>query len=391
MSNADDARAPEGWPPPRSSRRRRGPRISPSVVFLVLAGMSVVVIVLVLSLTGRLGVAQVDDNEIAVLVNYLNGNKEVVTTPGFTLYLPFVQEIYLLDRSSQEFRMEGEKYIDDNHVPRLTVRAIDGSNFWFEELTILYEIVPGDAIQLLEDSGPGDGFKKNWIKAYARSVLRDEFGRYSAVEAADPTQYTSAAVQSRDRLNELLAPHGVRVTRIITPKPKFDTEYEKAIEDRKEADQEVERLRAKEEQLAQEREQRLATVEKEKEIEMQGLQGELTKDLLAAEQQSIDTKRGADAYAIKRLRAGEGERAEMQAQARGLEVKYTKEAEGLTKRALALEERGEVVVREALVEKLTGIRFTLLPYSRDPEPRRLEHVQAVDTTNVDEAVTQRGN
>jgi len=371
----------EGWPPERAGRARR-PQVrlpfSPSSLVLVLAGLSVALIVVLLSVTGRLGVAQVEDNEIAVVVNYLNGKREVVTTPGYTLYLPFVQEIYLLDRSSQEFRMEGDEYIDDNHVPRLTVRAVDGSNFWFEQLTILYEIVPGDAVTLLGDSGPGDGFKKNWIKAYARSVLRDEFGRYSAVEAADPTQYTSAAVQSRDRLNELLSKHGVRVTRIITPKPKFDSEYEKAIEDRKEADQEVERLRAKEEQLAQEREQRLARVQKEKEIEMTGLVGDLTKELLAAEQQAIDTKRSADAYAIEHTREGEGELAQRLAQARGLEAKYTKEAEGLAKRAQALEERGEVVVREALVEKLAGIRFTLLPYSRDPEPRRLEHVQATE-------------
>ena len=274
--------------------------------------------------------------------------------------------------------MEGLEFVDDNHVPRLTVRANDGSNFWFEELTILYEIIPGDADKLLEDSGIGDGFKQNWIKAYARSVLRDEFGRYSAVEAADPTQYTSAAVQSRDRLNELLGPHGIRVTRVITPKPKFDAEYEKAIEDRKEADQEVERLRAKSEQLDQERAQRLSAVEKEKQIEMQALEGDLTKNLLAAEQQAIAITQAAKAYSIDKKKKGEGELAQMTARARGLEAKYTKEAEGLTQKAKALEERGEVVVREALIEKLSRIRFTFLPYSRDPSPKRLEHVNRPD-------------
>jgi hypothetical protein len=52
---------------------------------------------------------------------------------------------------------------------------------------------------------------------------------------------------------------------------------------------------------------------------------------------------------------------------------YTKEAEGILARATALEERGEVVVRAALIEKLKNITFTLVPYSRDPEPKRLEH------------------
>lgn len=61
------------------------------------------------------------------------------------------------------------------------------------------------------------------------------------------------------------------------------------------------------------------------------------------------------------------------AEASGLTAKYTKEAEGIESRAKALEQRGEVVVREALVEKLLGVNFTLVPYSRDPAPERLEH------------------
>ena len=74
-------------------------------------------------------------------------------------------------------------------------------------------------------------------------------------------------------------------------------------------------------------------------------------------------------------------------EARGLEAKYTREAEGIESQALALAERGEVVVREAIIEKLLGVQFTLIPYSRDAEPKRLEHIDArssVDTM-VDES------
>ena len=46
-------------------------------------------------------------------------------------------------------------------------------------------------------------------------------------------------------MNKILEPHGVSVVRIITPNPQFDDRYETAIEQRKEADQEVEELRAK--------------------------------------------------------------------------------------------------------------------------------------------------
>ena len=59
-------------------------------------------------------------------------------------------------------------------------------------------------------------------------------------------------------------------------------------------------------------------------------------------------------------------------------------------KALALEERGEVVVREALVEKLTNVRFTLVPYSRDSVPKRLEHVDARDAARLDPAEIEGG-
>jgi membrane protease subunit HflC len=289
--------------------------------------------------------------------------------------------------------MQGERFLNENHVPKLTVRANDGSNFFFEELTILYQIIPGDAAKILEDSGSGDGFKMNWIKAYARSVLRDEFGRFSAVDAADPTQFKAATSASHIRLNELLSPHGLEVTKVITPKPKFDAKYERAIEDRKEADQEVERLRAREEQLVEEKKKSLAAVLKEKEIEKTSLVGELRRELLTAEQESIRVSRGADAFAIEKKLDGQGFLAERIAEARGLEAKYTKEAEGLASRVKALEDRGQVVVRETLIQKLGQITFNFLPYSRDPQPKRLEHVQTDSDLGrlVDEEILSEGN
>ena len=372
MSTFDVESNAEGWPPRRRSGPK-GPSIPPSVV--AFGGILLVLAMLIglMGVTGRLGVTQVQDTEVAVVVNYVSGNREVALDPGFKLYIPFVEEVFKIDKSSQEFVMSGTEYVDANHVPRLTVRANDGSNFWFDEIKILYELIPGDAAKVLEDSGAGDRFKQNWIKAYARSVLRDEFGRYSAVDAADPTQYTAAGTASKVRMNELLAPHGIVVTDIVTPKPKFDADYERAIEDRKVADQEVQRLKARFEQLEQEKEQRIAAVLKEKEIELRALQGDLAKQKLAAQENAIKLTQAAKAYAIERQKAGEGEFAQLTAQARGMEAKYTKEAEGLAVKAQALEQRGEVVVREALIEKLMNIRFTLVPYSRDPAPKRLEH------------------
>ncbi|MCP3919493.1 MAG: hypothetical protein GY711_28480 [bacterium] len=377
----------EGWPPKGFQARFKD---KPPVAVMTAAGVAALILLVgaMMAISGRLGVANIDSKEVGVVVNYLTGSEEVVTQPGYKLYLPFVQEVFIFDKSQQKFLMQGTDALSANHVPRLTVRASDGSSFWFEELQIQYEIAAGAANVLLHDSGPGVAFKQEWVKAHARSILRDEFGRFSAVEAANPTVFELARTTAKERLNQYLNPHGIRVVLIGTPNPKFDALYEEAIEERKSADQEVERLAARTDQLEQEKLQRLARVEREKSVEMQTLEGELVKKERENEVDAIQIEKSADAFAARRRAEGEALRSEYVARARGLTEKYTKEAEGLHSKALALEQRGEVVVREALIEKLMNIRFTLVPYSRDAAPKRLEHVDARgNEALIDESVT----
>ncbi len=382
-SPEDEPRRPrrsQSFDPPWGKKKQwggsGGPQFpDPPLPVKIAAGLFIVLVLVIgtLGFSGKLGLTSVEANEVAVRVNYVTGTETVIVTPGYQFYVPFLMDIYKFDGTTQEYVMAGRGYRGANVAPYLTVRAKDGSNFWFDELKIQYELIPGDAVTLLRDSGLGDNYKEEWIKAYARSVLRDEFGLYSAVDAADPTTYKAAPNEARRKMNIILEPHGIVVVRIITPNPQFDDRYESAIEERKEADQEVEELRARSEQLVQEREQRLAAVRKEKEVEMQELRGSLTKELLASEQEAIRLTKDADAFATERIGEGQAAEGRLTAEAEGLVAKYTKEAEGIESRANALEERGEVVVREALVEKLLGVEFILVPYSRDPAPQRLEH------------------
>jgi len=331
-------------------------------------------VMVALGTMGKLGVTSVTAEEVAVKINYISGNRTVITNPGYQIYIPFIEDVFKMDRTPQKFLMAGDRALSTNHVPFLTVRAKDGSNFSFDDLEIQYSILPGpEAALLLDDSGPGDGFKREWVRAFARSVLRDEFGKYSAVEVADPTVYQAARIASEGRLSLMLEEHGLQLIQVICPKPRFDPAYEQAIEDRKEADQEVEKLREEEKRLLNERERKMAGATKEKEIQWQSLQGTLVKDLLNAEQAQIKIQKGADAYVISRDFEAKAVNAQLTQSARGMTATYTKEAEGILARATALEERGEVVVRAALIEKLKNITFTLVPYSRDPEPKRLEH------------------
>ena len=315
--------------------------------------------------------ARIADDEIAIVLDHLSGERRVVVEPGNHLFVPFFQEVRRFDKSPNVYTMQGAEREGPNHAPRLDVRANDGSSFWFESSSVHYALIPERAGELLADSGPGERFKETLVDAYARAVLRDELGRTSAEEIVLPDVLHAATRSSHERMNELLAPHGVSVLEISIPKPRFDAEYEVAIERRKVADQTIQHLRAKRGQLERERLQLEARARKEKEIERRQLETALERELLAAEREAIQIRTGADAYFLEKVAQGEAAREQMMQQAESLTASYVLEAEGLAARLAELERRGDLVVRAALIARLPGIQFDIVPYSLDSQPERV--------------------
>ncbi len=352
------------------------PKMPPKLMGF-LAGLALLVIIGVAAVvSGRAGIVEISDTEVAVIVNYVTGNEEVVGRPGYRIFIPFLEQAFKFDKSPQEFKMSGDKDIDDNHVSKLTVRAKDGSNFWFGELTIQYQLIPSSANIVLHDSGENSSFKQNWMRTFARSILRDEFGKYSAEEVADPSTYTSATANATMRLNESLGKHGVEIIEIITPKPQFEDRYETAISMRKVANQEVEKLKAQAEQLIKERERRLADIERDKATEYELLLGDLEAEKITSERDAVEVRKSAEASRISVSAQGRASEARLLQEAEGLEAQARKEAEGLTAKVAALAARGHVLVREKLAEKFGRILFEIVPYRRDPAPIRIEHLGA---------------
>jgi len=366
---------PKASPPP-PPLRGGGPKFPRGPLFL-LGGAFVIALLIVAAIaTGRAGIVEVDAKEVAVVVNYVTGSRTVINRPGYTMFLPILGQAFAFDKSPQKFLMEGERDQGPSHVGKLTVRAKDGSNFWFETLEIQYEIMPEKADVVLQDSGPGEAFKYNWVRAYARSILRDEFGKFSSEEVADPSNYSLATMQSTERLNSVLNAHGILVRQIITPKPKFEDRYEQTIEKRKVADQTVQKLKTRAVQLERERERRLADIDRDQGTEYELLLGQLEEKRISAEKDAVRLSFDADAFKIGEVAAGQAEELNLIEQARGMAEKARKEAEGLRARVEAVAKRGDVLVREALAHKFASIIFEIIPYRRDPAPIRIEHLGA---------------
>lgn len=340
-------------------------------------GLPVVAVLLVLGLmfSQSGGFVEVEPGEVAVIYNntglgLFGEPARVVKDQGVITFIPMLQRVEKLDMRPQIFVMEGEREIDDNHVRRLTVRANDGSNFYFDRLEIHYQLLPGSAADVIANNGTGDEYKWRAIRVHSREVLRDEFGKHSFLEIANPGTYDQATSRAKEALNERLMPLGLEVTNIPPPKPKFDVRVETAIEERQNAEQEVEVQEEKRNKLKQEAGRRIQQVEQEKNAEYQQLLGELEARKQQANNALIASKREADKYFIEREAAGQALRDEQVTRAKANEVAYRKEAEGLVSQILAVGDQGPDVLNREIAEHVIPQlqRVKASPYIRQTTP-----------------------
>lgn len=314
------------------------------------------------------GLARVDDGQVAVVVDHAHATSRVSSAPGLRPFVPWFQEVFALDKRPIEFRFEGNEKGTLNRFPRLVVRANDGSSFWFDTFTLQYALTPNAAARVLADSGPGNAYQEKLVNAFARSVLRDEFGYFSCEEIVRPENLHAATNEARRRLNEYLKPHGIEVLEVAVAKPRFDPLYEKAIERRKVGNQEIEHLRAQIDTLEQERHQRISRALEEKESELMVRHGNLARDRLAAEQEAIKTRNAADVFALQKRAEAKTLADKRSAEADALVARYTLEADGLKAHADALAVQGEDTVRAALIDRLATIEFNIQPFVQPEAP-----------------------
>lgn len=354
-----------------------------AVCFLIVAGELLV---------GNGGFVEVEPGEVAVIYNNtglsLFGERQrTVVDQGALTFIPGIHSVHVLERRPQVFVMSNDevgklrgpaKEADIARVSKsLTVRANDGSNFYFDRLEIHYQITPAEAAKVVETSGQRDGFKVQLVGTHAREILRDEFGRYDFLEIANPATYGAATTEAKKRLNERLAPYGVMITQIVTPKPKFEARVEKAIEDRQNAEQEVEVQEEKRHKLEQEKGLKIQSVEQTKNAEYQALIAELEARKKASSNTLLSVKREADKYAIETKASGEAYRTEKVTRAKANEVAYKKEAEGLVAKITAVGAAGPDVLNRVIAEKvfpqLENVSAT--PLIKPSTPIDIRHIQ----------------
>jgi hypothetical protein len=332
----------------------------------VAAGALVLVIVLFRSCTS------IDAGEVAVRINNVTGSTEVITQPGLVMRLPFgIHTVYKMDVSPQTFHLRGKENKSPLEGRELDVRASDGSSFAFNDTTLLFRAIPTKADETLRDSGLGHAYYE-WMLPYARSILRDEFGRESTISVSNPTSFAAAEDKAKQRLNKLLGEHGIEVTSIVTPRPRFAKEYEDLIEERNQTENQLAVIDSELARAKTERDRKLAEVERDQNKIVQTKRAELETQLATAVTSQTQTHREVDTYKIEKVASGQASLSASKSSAE--QLKGQLDAQYLARKAEIDAFKNQPVERvmERLGERLQGVTIEIQPYRNDGSPQRVQ-------------------
>lgn len=333
---------------------------------------------------GGAGLTEIEPGEVAVIYNttglsLFGPERRVIAEQGTVSYVPWFQRVETLDIRPQVMIMQGDRDTDVGHVKRLTVRASDGSNFWFGKLEIHYQLDPSKADVIIETHGRGDAYKQEALLTHSREVLRDEFGRYSFLQAADPSSYSKATTLSKTTLNQRLKPSGIEITQILTPKPSFDAAVETAIKERQTAEQAVQVNAKQRERLVKEKERKIQEIREQKSAEFQTLAAELAAKQQQAANELVSVQRSAETYAIGRVAEAKAIFAEKSNRAAAAAEAAKERARGLAAKINAVGAAGPDVLNLEIAKNVFPQlqNVTAVPYAQPvPTTLNVRHLEA---------------
>jgi len=290
-----------------------------------------------------------DKTEVGVRTRKLGlwgkqGVEDKVYAPGSTYFiLPYINDWHTYDIKRQNLEMtispeKGDRKLRDD----LLFKTIDGNDISLDVI-ISYQIDPARAPYILQYVAPNNAVLRDKIvRTVARSKPRDIFGELITEEFYVADTREKQSERAKKALQGILEPYGIIVKNVLTKDYRFNKEYQKAIEDRKIADQQAEKNKSA---------RRAASEEYKRKLE--DARGEVNKVIATADGQYLQATIEADAYYEKQKLLAEAIKAEGIAEAQGIQE---------MNKAMALA-GGEALVKLKIAEALQGKKIILLPVS----------------------------
>ena len=264
--------------------------------------------------------------------------------PGSTyFFVPFINDWHTFDTKLQNLEMTHQpKRGDRKERDDLLFKTIDGNDIGLDVI-IAYRIDPAKAYHIVQYVAETDSeLKEKVIRIVARSKPRDVFGELTTEEFYEAKNRETQSRRAREVLQEILGPMGIIVEKVLTKNYQFNPQYQKAIEDKKVADQ-----RAQKNKAAQK------AAEEEYKRKLEEARGEVNRMVAKADGAYRKAQIGADVYYEKQQLLAEAIKAEGIADAKAIEE--------MNKAMLSA--GSEALVKLQIAEALQGKRIVLLPIS----------------------------
>ena len=272
------------------------------------------------------------------------GVEDRVYSPGATyFFLPFINDWSVFDTKLQNLEMTySQERGDRKSRDDLVLKTIDGNDISLDVI-IAYRIDPSKAPYILQYVARDDvTLRDKIVRTVARSKPRDIFGELKTESFYVADARETQAIKAKDALQKILGPMGVIVEKVLTNDYRFNAEYTKAIEDKKVADQQVEKNKSA---------QHAATEEYKRKLEE--AKGEVNKLVADADGVYLKAKIEADVYLEQQQLLAKAIRAEGIAEANGIQEMNN----------ALIGAGGEAIVKLRIAEAIQGKRIILLPVS----------------------------
>jgi regulator of protease activity HflC (stomatin/prohibitin superfamily) len=309
-----------------------------------------------------------DSTEVGVRTHKftLFGNKGVenrVYPQGSTyFFLPFINDWHTFDTKLQNLEMVSERSRGDrNAQDDLLFKTIDGNDIGLDVI-IAYRLDAEKAPFILQHVAEDNRtLREKIVRTIARSKPRDIFGELTTEEFYVAEKREAQSERAKAVLQEMLGPLGIVVEKVLTKDYRFNAEYQKAIEDKKVADQQVQKNRSAQHAALEEYKRKLEEAK-----------GEVNKMIADADGTYRKAKIEADVYYEKQKLLAEAIKAEGVAEAKGIrEMNNALAGSG-----------GEAMVKLRIAEALQGKQIMLLPVS--------EGGMNLKTTDVNQLISTMG-
>ncbi len=221
-------------------------------------------------------------------------------------------------------------------------KTTDGNDISLDVI-IAYRIDAVKAPYILQYVAKDDETLRDTIvRTVARSKPRDIFGELKTEAFYVTDARETQANKAKDALQKILGPMGIIVERVLTNDYRFNAEYTKAIEDKKVADQQVEKNKSAQHAALEEYKRKLEEAK-----------GEVNKMVADADGQYLKDKIEADVYLEQQ-----------QLLAKAIQAEGIADAKGIREMNNALAgSGGEAIVKLKIAEALVGKKIILLPVS----------------------------